>query len=362
MSSIDHHNKSPDEIEREVEMARADVRHTLGNIRESLSPGQMIDQALEYVRGSGGADFTRNLGRQMRDNPMPVALIGAGIGWLLLGDRFSSSGSSGSRWSGRHRPRYTADDLYTDPDRHHVHVDGEDGSRGYASRAGDAASSAASSMSETARSARDRAASLASSAGDSMESMSESARRMAHDARDRIADTASSAAEYASHAGESIRHAGERVRDASYEAQRGIARAIEDQPLIIGAVGLAVGAVIGAALPRSRTEHKLFGPAADRIRDSARSMAREGLSEAGAVATEAAHEIGRTLDEKGLSGRGVKDAVSAVGETVKDTIDPKRKESGPSGDPSKSAGAPASGTTSGATSGAGKGPAAESRH
>ncbi|HUG62057.1 MAG TPA: DUF3618 domain-containing protein [Methylomirabilota bacterium] len=366
--STHNDTKSPEEIEREVEMARADVRSTLGDIRESLSPGQMIDQALEYVRGSGGADFTRNLGRSVRDNPVPVALIGAGIGWLMLSDRCGGDG--------RRRPRYTADELYTDPDRHHVHVDGDD-RPGIASRASGAASRMGSSVSGATHGARDRAGAMASSASEAAyaagERVSESAasvrdraRRMSHGVGDRLSDTASAVGDYASaagekmrHAGEGVRHGGERLWDASAGAGRSVSRAVEDQPLILGAVGLVVGAMIGAALPGSRTENRLFGSAADRVKSTAKSMARDGLSEAGHVASDAVSEVGRTLDEHGLSGRGLRETVGAVGDTVKETIDPNRREDQASATPGAS---PTSPPKSGNGASEAERRAAENRH
>lgn len=310
MSTTNGNGKSPEEIEREVEAVRANVRSTLGDIRESLSPGQMVDQALDYVRGSGGGDFARNLGRSIRDNPLPVALIGAGIGWLLLGDRMGGGSGSHRRPA---RGIYTADDLYTDPDTHHVHVAGDPAYEG--------------SVEDRSRPGLgERASAAASSAGGTLHSVAEGARRVVHDARDRIGEAASTAAHYASGTGSTMRHAGGRIRDVSNETRGMVARAIEEQPLIVGAVGLAVGAVLGAALPTTRTENRLFGSTADEVRRQARTMAREGFEEVQETAEEALREVGRTLDEHGVSTRGLADTLGAVTDTVKSTIDPNRRD------------------------------------
>ncbi|MFC7553217.1 hypothetical protein ACFQU7_14700 [Pseudoroseomonas wenyumeiae] len=50
---------------------------------------------MDYARTSGGAEFTRNLGAQVRDNPLPVLLIGAGIGWLLLSNGNKATQAAG---------------------------------------------------------------------------------------------------------------------------------------------------------------------------------------------------------------------------------------------------------------------------
>ena len=78
-------DKSADELEREVEAKRAEVEENLDALQDRLSPGQLMDQLFDYAKNGNGAEFTRNLGRSMRDNPMPVALIGAGMAWLMAG-------------------------------------------------------------------------------------------------------------------------------------------------------------------------------------------------------------------------------------------------------------------------------------
>jgi len=89
MSGItDPGDKAPAEIEREVEQTRSQVSSTLDELRTKLKPSHMVDEvvgeAVDWVKGSGGAAFARNLGAAVRDNPLPVALIGAGLAWLLL--------------------------------------------------------------------------------------------------------------------------------------------------------------------------------------------------------------------------------------------------------------------------------------
>ena len=71
-------------MEREVQQSRADVEETLEAIQERLSPGQMFEQVVDYMRSSNGSDFLRNLGTVVRDNPVPVALVGTGLVWLML--------------------------------------------------------------------------------------------------------------------------------------------------------------------------------------------------------------------------------------------------------------------------------------
>lgn len=76
-------SRSTDQIEREVEQTRAELAQTADELRDRLSVGQMFNEAGRMLRTSGGADFMRNLGRQVADNPLPVLLIGIGLVWLM---------------------------------------------------------------------------------------------------------------------------------------------------------------------------------------------------------------------------------------------------------------------------------------
>jgi uncharacterized protein YjbJ (UPF0337 family) len=72
------------QLEREVEETRWQLSGTLEELRGRMTPGRVFDQVIDYTRDSPAADFFRNLGREVRENPLPVVMIGIGIGWLLL--------------------------------------------------------------------------------------------------------------------------------------------------------------------------------------------------------------------------------------------------------------------------------------
>jgi hypothetical protein len=81
----DHHDKkSPEQLQRDIERTRVEMGNTLETIRQKMSPGELLDQALDYFKNNGPSQFTSNLGETVKNNPMPVILIGLGIGWLLM--------------------------------------------------------------------------------------------------------------------------------------------------------------------------------------------------------------------------------------------------------------------------------------
>src|SRR5690348_18346520 len=86
------------QLEREAEDNRAQLAQTLDELRDRITPGHLVDQAVDYAKDSGGGMFVRNLGRQTVANPIPVALIGAGMAWLMLANgRRSATAASINR-------------------------------------------------------------------------------------------------------------------------------------------------------------------------------------------------------------------------------------------------------------------------
>jgi hypothetical protein len=73
---------NPEELERNAEQIRADLDRTLNALERKLSPSQLLDRSLAYLRDHSG-DLTRSVGEAVRRNPVPIVLAVAGIGWLV---------------------------------------------------------------------------------------------------------------------------------------------------------------------------------------------------------------------------------------------------------------------------------------
>lgn len=71
-------------LERETEDTLWQLSATLEELRGRMTTGRVVDQVVDYARGSPAAGFLRNLGREVRENPMPLVVVGIGILWLLL--------------------------------------------------------------------------------------------------------------------------------------------------------------------------------------------------------------------------------------------------------------------------------------
>jgi len=64
--------------------------------------------------------------------------------------------------------------------------------------------------------------------------------------------------------------------------RRGVEAFVEENPVMVGVVGLAAGLLIGALLPSTRRENQVFGRYADEVREQglryARDLAEQGRS------------------------------------------------------------------------------------
>jgi len=79
-----------EQLEREVEDARADLASSLDALRNRLTPGQIVEEALDYARDTPVAEFARNVSRDVQANPMPLIVISAGIVWACIATALSS--------------------------------------------------------------------------------------------------------------------------------------------------------------------------------------------------------------------------------------------------------------------------------
>ena len=79
-----------EQFEREAEETRWQLAGTLEELRSRVTAGRVVDQLLDYARTGPASEFLRNLGREVRENPMPVVLIGIGIVWLMVASNRTS--------------------------------------------------------------------------------------------------------------------------------------------------------------------------------------------------------------------------------------------------------------------------------
>ena len=234
--------RSRDEILAEVESVRSDMDSTLSAIERKLTPGQLVDQGLEYLRTSGANEFVSNLGNSVKQNPIPVALVGVCLAWLMTSSR-SANAPTSSRTSGMLR------------------------------RATDATSSAWTSARDQARSTGRTLSDAAQTARERFDQARQSVSGTAQSARQTVSDTVHSARDALSHGADVAQRQVDRARG-------GYDWMMREQPLALGAIGVAVGALLASAAPRTRVENEWMGEASDRLTERAKEAGREQFERA----------------------------------------------------------------------------------
>src|SRR3954449_13227799 len=76
-----------EQLEQETEEARIELSNTLDEMRARMTPGQIIDQLTDKLRDGAPAEFVSNLKNQAVNNPLPIAIMGVSLAWVMLGSR-----------------------------------------------------------------------------------------------------------------------------------------------------------------------------------------------------------------------------------------------------------------------------------
>jgi len=229
-------DKSPEDLEREIDAKRASISNLVDSLESRFTPGQLFDQALSYTKGNGG-EFFQNLGTTLKNNPVPTVLTGVGLAWLAMNQNKPfqpGSTSSGSALGGK--VSQVVDQV------------------------SQAFSGAGDRLHGAADTARDHGQSLRSKAGDLSERATDSLDAMASQLTDKAHDV------------------GQRVQEQASEVKGQFEQLLKEQPLVLAAIGIALGAALGAALPSTRKEDELMGQTRDDLAATLKSKGQEAYA------------------------------------------------------------------------------------
>jgi hypothetical protein len=128
-------------------------------------------------------------------------------------------------------------------------------------------------------------------------------------AREWTSDVAGSVSSYADETRRTVSDQSERFAQQAQSTFKGtVSRVLQEQPLAVGLVGLAAGAAVAAAFPRTEMEKETLGQAGEWVTDAA-ARTGEQLKDA---AGKAGERLATIADERGLSVDGLKDAATEV--------------------------------------------------
>jgi ElaB/YqjD/DUF883 family membrane-anchored ribosome-binding protein len=302
-------HQSSHDIEHDVEETRARMAETLDELRARMSPGQMLDEVLDYAKDSGGGRMMQNLGRTLQDNPAPLLVIGAGIAWMM------AAGRPGGRT------------FYPGTEQRHLRRDerrGNGPTDEYRTGASD----------WTGEGGPDWAISSASAARDSARRAGEQISDSVSAAKDAAVDTAAGVRDAAAQGMQDMRDTAYRTGSAAYSNARDFASnaadMLRDQPFVFGALGVALGAALGAALPETELEDDLMGEASDAVKQQASEAGAAGYEKAKAVAEKTWESASQEAERQGLTADKAKEALDNIGEKAdsirETTMDSAREE------------------------------------
>lgn len=343
-------NASSEQIRRDIHRTRADMDETVDAIGERLRPRHLLDDLIDVFRGgrpsSGGesstmsgaresASLAKDLGasamQKLKHHPMPAALIGAGIAWLLFDE---SSGPSRDDVRGRWRDEELRehggsyvdartgqpyDDSYGAEYKRGGQRSGGDGP-GMMSKAADAAKSAGEKIAGVASSA----ASSVADAASSVTGAASSAGRTASDYAGRAGGAASQygrrARDFSGHAYGS---ASDRMRRGADVGRESFERSLNEHPLAVVAAAMAGGMLAGMLFPNTRRENQLMGEQSDALKESVKEHVKETkdtLVEKGKEAADATKDVANAAasaaadeaDKKGIDPGSLAEKVKHV--------------------------------------------------
>ncbi len=303
-----------EQLEQETEQTRSRIADTLDELRACMTPGHVVDQLADRLSDGAAAAFARNLKDQTVSNPLPVALIGAGLAWLMLSPR--GSNRSFIRGSGARLRTATNDAAESVGDMADSAGRAASGkSAEWSESAANFGRNARETLSATTERAGQAGGDMAGSVKDAAGSMTDAAQQaaaqtagtfrrtagsMADSTRESVARAADTMCETAGSVSDSMqRTAGAVSESAKAAGQRTLQSGsafldfCRDQPMILAGFGVAVGAMIGALLPTTETEHQLMGEASDRVKAAAQDLAEkqyESAKKAGERAFDAAKD------------------------------------------------------------------------
>jgi ElaB/YqjD/DUF883 family membrane-anchored ribosome-binding protein len=279
-----------DRDEDETEIIAADIRisqerlgDTVEEIGERFNPTRLKEELKSDIRDATigkvenmaqqtadmVSDAQRSLMESIRENPIPVVMVGLGLGWMILNASTRTKRMGASSQYDNFQRRGGARSMYDEQQGDgwsSMYYDDQQGRDFDQQQSG----------------TLDRAKNKAS---DVVDTVKQKASHLADETQQKASEM------------------GERVADQTRVQTRRVERAFQDNPLVIGAAALALGLAAGLAIPSTETEDELVGETRDELVDKVKDVAEDTKSkvqqvaervmdQAESTAKDSAHEVG----------------------------------------------------------------------
>lgn len=244
-----------DQVRDEFQRAKSAVRDaTVGRVED------MAHDARTAVSEAG-----TGIVETIKANPIPAALAGVGLAWLIFNGRRTSENGGHRRRDGWRAPRYRYSDSF--------YQDGETNRNGVTQELDHGVETMGNALHRAQEKAGNMAGQVQQRAGELAHRVGDKAGRWADETEQRLGQMTDEAAR-------ELR----RVEDYAQRTWR-------ENPLAVGAVVIGLGAVAGLAIPRSRVEDELLGPVRDDLLDKATDLAHEAVGKAEQAAKQMTDKI-----------------------------------------------------------------------
>lgn len=104
----------------------------------------------------------------------------------------------------------------------------------------------------------------------------------------------------------------QRVRGRADEGRDRASQIMEDYPLAVGVSAMALGILIGLALPTTRRERRYLGESGRRLREQGRQGAREALERGKEIAETTGESVKEEAQRQGLTPEGIKESAHEI--------------------------------------------------
>lgn len=248
---------------------------TVGEIASKVgeTAGQARDAAGEAVSSAG--DTARDVGGSLMDtlrqNPLPAALTGVGLAWLMM-NRSSGGHQPYGAYSGDHYWQTRASSQPADQGRSGV---------------GEVASQVKGTVGDAASQVKDTVGDAASQVKDTVGGAAGQVKDTAGQVVGQVQDTT-----------------GQLAGGAQHQAQRAqgrIQRMARENPLMAGALAATVGVAAGLLLPETPQEDQLLGQTRDQVMHQVRGVAGETMDKVQRVAEQAEGAAKESAKEQQLT-------------------------------------------------------------
>lgn len=285
-------DRSPEDIEREIEAERAALENSIDALGQQFSPDMVVEKASEFAK-THGPEIAGKAAQVVRENPVATAMVGAGIAWLIAS---SQSGSAQPQPKATYDPRNrpTAPGLCQEQP-----AMAEFDAR--VARADDAMRATAQEdtvLLHISDHRKEDEPMHTDAYTDS--SISSKAAVLRARIEDGTADMSSMARERVMQARAAAIAAQERIEAQATQAAQSARQTAYEKPLLMGALAFAAGAALAMAIPRTSAENRTLGHHRDRLMDEADRIFREETAKLKSAA-EAAIAEGQNIARDALS-------------------------------------------------------------